>query len=170
MYLLQNCSKEFDLDCLNTVIQELIKNGICIDIFKFLTPLALEPVSDFMPQFMGIKYKPSKLAFAKELKRVVSDHNYFAIAILTETIQTIPLAMLLYVKKLEHALKRIKAGLDFDIDLHIYALMPKATLQSLIEAEAVNDTMLIDILQSVNDKFSQLKLLDDELDELLITL
>ena len=169
MYLLQNCSKEFDLDNLNAVIQTLIKQGIQIDILKFLRPLKIEPVSDLMPQFMGIKYKPSTLAFAKELKRVVSDHNFFAIALLIENISTIPLAILLYIKKLEHASKRIKAGLDFEIDLHIYALMPKETLQSLIETEAANDTTLTDILQSANDKFRQWQLLD-ELDELLITI
>ena len=116
------------MDNLNPVLQTLLKNGICIDIFKFLRPLAFEPVSELMPQFMGIKYKPHALVLAKELKRVVSDHNYFAIALLTENVATIPLAILLYVKKLEHAGKRIKAGLDFDIDLHIYALMPKETL------------------------------------------
>lgn len=43
----------------------------------------------------------------------------------------IPLALLLYIKKMETLLHRKNAGLTYDM----YELMPKETLQSLIEAE-----------------------------------
>lgn len=117
LYLLQNHAKEFDLtpqlvDLLTRLISHV---DVRLDILKFAKnnrPGEKVVVSELIPSNVLNGFRPQVLAVSSEIKRVISDHNFFVIQLISEqTSFEFSPAVLLYARKMELALQRKQAGL-----------------------------------------------------------
>ena len=98
-----------------------------IDLFALLYQPRPQ-ISELIPYCLLSGFSRQSLVLSAELKRVITDQNFFMVQFsISADAAVIPPSLLLYAKKMESVLSKSNGD--------IYQLMPKETLQSLIEAE-----------------------------------